>query len=284
MVRRVAGAVKAQLWWALLVMGSLGCFCNPPDNLDRCDDPTTTAVDSVEIGTVSSDRVPAEGFAFVPAADGDLLFVVRGFQGADMVGLRFRVRGGGNPACVGVKVTLKSGGREIVSDELAMDTHGTDEGQVTSVLWLQGEYPAGRLEVAATVAQQSKTISAELVHELSCADENTCPCWSYADCRTTFCSAGSDCERDCRKGLTTRALALADGVQDCVAALCRDEAVDAGEPGDGGLHSDAGSDGCRSDACRRCVEDATSASCGPGAAPGCGTCRAPWEACVLSPP
>lgn len=286
MLRKIAGVVKAQLWWSLIVVGSLGCFCDPPNNnLDRCDNPTTATVDSIEVASVSSDRVPAEVLPFTPASDGDGIFIVRGFQGADMVGVRFRFRGGGDPDCVNVQVALRRGSLEVASDEVALDTQPTPEGQVSSVLWLQGDYQPGALEVSVSAAGQKRTVTLQSDTDVSCAANNACPCALYEDC-VIRCFEG-DCLQSCREGLSPNAQVLAEAVATCALPLCQDAAqVDGGtSPGSDGGGEVGGGDGeCRSLACRDCVGLVTSASCGSTSPEGCGVCRAQTAQCLLAPP
>lgn len=286
MLRKIARGVKAQLWWGVLVVGSLGCFCDPPNNnLDRCENPTTATVDSIEVASVSSDRMAAETLPFTRASDGDGLFIVRGFQGADMVGIRFRFRGGGDPDCVNVQVALRSGRDEIASDEVALDTHATPEGQVSSVLWLQGNYQPGPLEVSVTAAGKKTTVTFQSESELTCTAKSACPCTLYSECLMR-CSDG-DCLQSCREGLSPNAQLLADAVAACALPLCQDAALADGgtSPGaDGGGEVDGGDGGCRSPSCRDCVATVTGEFCDSTAPEACGACRMPAAQCLLAPP
>lgn len=278
MLRSIWRKLSRHLLWALLVTGSAACFCNPDPGPtpDSCDEPFGGRLDALEVGSISSENAQSTD-AFFPQANGESLFIVRGGQGADMIGLRFGTQGGGDPACVAFDVDVKQGGRSIATREVSLTTYPAAKGRVTSTLWLPGNYSPGALEVSVRAGELTRVVSLQAVSEFDCATAEACPCTIALHCQPW------QAPQDCETGLSERARAQLDAANACAAQYCPGSAGSDAGTADGG--SDGGAEEACDETCRRCRANVFDTfSCAGSSQPNCGACATEAAACSLSPP
>jgi hypothetical protein len=126
--------------FALLLVVA-GCGSAPPT--DSCAMATAGSVDSVELGAAGAADLKGQPTPFAPLADGDGVPLVTGNQGANMIGLVFRVSGATAPSCLQQHTTIvDGGGNKIASSTPPLATYAQPDGtRLTHPLWLPADYP-----------------------------------------------------------------------------------------------------------------------------------------------
>lgn len=147
----------------VVVVASLfACGCpGPPLTApapDECTTATAGSVDSVELGAANLDDLAGQSTPFVPLADGDGVPLIRGGQGATMIGLRLRVTGAQAPDCLMQRTVVTAPtGDKITSSSPPLRTYAQPDGtRVTNALWLPADYPM-QFTVDVTAADRSLT-------------------------------------------------------------------------------------------------------------------------------
>jgi len=157
-VRRLAPITLA-MWTAALGCG--GPAAAPA--VDSCAAASPGSVDSLELGA----GVPAAFGSeppFMPLADGDGMQLVRGGQGANMLGFVLRVSGATAPSCLQQQTTVTDGsGVRVTGSTTPLATYAEPDGtRVTKPLWMPAEYPA-TFVVSVTAADQSLALHLHLL-------------------------------------------------------------------------------------------------------------------------
>lgn len=276
--------ISRHLLWAFLLLGSAACLCGPDPgpSPDSCEAPFEGRLVALEVGSVS-EQIPEALGQMWPQTDGEFLFIVQGGQGADMIGLRFGTRGGGDPSCVRFMVDAKQSGQTIASREVALNTYPAAEGRVTHTLWLPGNFNPGPLELTVTAGALTRTLTLSAVGDSSCQDANACPCALALNCRP-WQSAG-----ECERSLSARAVTQYGQALACAAQYCPTRDAGTGAE-DGGMAADGGGDDggvvevCDEE-CRQCRANVFDTfSCSGGTQTNCGVCADVATTCLLSPP
>jgi hypothetical protein len=144
---------------------AVGCDAGPgPPPTDSCATPSGGSVDSLEVGAASMADLAGAPTTFAPLHDGDGMALIRGAQGANMIGLVFRVSGSAAPACLGQQTTITdASGARITGASPPLATYAQPEGtRLTHPLWLPADYPA-TFVVAVTAANQSVSLHLHLL-------------------------------------------------------------------------------------------------------------------------
>ena len=110
-----AGAFSLSLAACDLGYQGIEPIVDPGDARGSCAGPTATTVRAIEVSNGSDGSSPDGGDRFVPLADGDVVPVVRGSQGADMVVLVMRVSGVEGDRCIPQRTALVNGGGELAA-------------------------------------------------------------------------------------------------------------------------------------------------------------------------
>jgi hypothetical protein len=134
--------VRQLLVIALFVVGCDAGAGPPPT--DSCATPSAGSADTLEVGAASSADLTGMPTAFAPLSDGDGMALIRGPQGANMIGLVLRVSGSAAPACLGQQTTVTdTGGARITAASPPLATYAQPDGtRLTHPLWLPADYPA----------------------------------------------------------------------------------------------------------------------------------------------
>jgi hypothetical protein len=144
---------------------ALGCGdgAKPPPT-DACAMPSPRAIDTLELGAATPADLAGQPAAFVPLHDGDGLSLIRGAQGANMLGFVLRVSGASPPACLPQStVVTDSAGARVTASMPPLATYAASDGtRVTHALWLPADYPASFI-VTVAAAGQSLTLHLHLV-------------------------------------------------------------------------------------------------------------------------
>ena len=148
-----------------LVAGvGVGCGKGAPPPTDSCAAPSAGTVDSVEIGAAGAADLAGQPSPFVALADGDGVALVHGSQGANMLGLVYRLFGAGAPACLGQHTQINdAAGGTITSSTPPLATYAQPDGtRLTRPLWLPADYPM-QFVVDVTCADKSLALHLHLV-------------------------------------------------------------------------------------------------------------------------
>jgi hypothetical protein len=226
----------------LALLALLGCLCSgsgptPPPS-DSCTQPSSGRVDSVELATPRIDpqkngtSQAVEDVEPRALTDGDLLWLVRGGQGATMVPVRLILRGPEVPSCIAQDTQVMVDGKLAGRNRDSVATYEYQPGaRITRSLWLPGAY-ADSATVSTDVTGLKPSVSVLTVDPDQCSAHLACPC------ARAYCS---DCS----------AVGLTDGGRQLWQQLldCRSACLDAG-----GYACDADGGPCV-DAARACVAD-----------------------------
>jgi hypothetical protein len=145
-------------WGALFALACNGGSPSAPP-LDSCTAATAGSVDAVEMGAaVEADLSGNPPAAFTPLAEGDGVPLMRGNQGAYMVGFVYRVSGAAAPACLGQKTVVSdAAGMRVTGATVPLKTYPQPDGtRITAALWMPAEYPAN-FSVTVDAADKSLT-------------------------------------------------------------------------------------------------------------------------------
>lgn len=149
---------------AVAVLAGLlaGCGHDPAAPAsDACDAPTAGGVDAVEIGAASAADLAGRPTPFSPLAEGDGVPLIRGPQGANMIGLALRISGGAAPTCLLQRTVVVDGsGARLVAATPPLRTYLQPDGtRRTHPLWLPADYP---MQFTVNVDAADKAISRHL--------------------------------------------------------------------------------------------------------------------------
>ena len=128
-----------------LALAALGCgpapSAPPPDS---CAAPSGGSIDTLELGAATSTDLAGGTTAFAPLHDGDGVTLIRGGQGANMLGLKLRISGASAPTCLGQSTVISdTTGARITSASAPVATYDQpDSTRVTKPIWLPGAYPS----------------------------------------------------------------------------------------------------------------------------------------------
>lgn len=148
-----------------LAMAALGCGpgagAPPPDS---CAAPSGGSIDSLELASATTTDLAGGATAFTPLHDGDGVTLVRGAQGANMLGFKLRVTGAAAPTCLGQQTTITdTGGARVTGSSPPLATYEQPDGTRSSKpIWLPADYPATFI-VSVTAANQSLTLHLHLL-------------------------------------------------------------------------------------------------------------------------
>ncbi len=146
---------RAAASFALVLAGTLSSGCLFPDGgddappPDDCSSPRALpALDDLELGTLDYD-IQTGTEVFVPWDDDvGVIDIIGGLQGADMVGVAFRLRGAELPACVTHEFTLRAQNTVYTSTSYPVKTYvdeGVPNARRSDTVWMVlGDYPPGR--------------------------------------------------------------------------------------------------------------------------------------------
>ena len=114
---------------------------------DSCTTPSSGSVDGVELGAATPDDYAGRPTGFAPLRDGDGMVLIRGTQGASMLGFILRVSGSSAPSCLGQEtIVADAGGARVTSASAPLSTYLQPDGtRLTHALWLPADYPAAFL-------------------------------------------------------------------------------------------------------------------------------------------
>ena len=130
---------------AVCSLFALGCGAGadapPPDS---CLTPSQGTIDTLEIGAASYVDLEGGLTTFAPLHDGDGMALIRGDQGANMLGFILRISGASAPSCLGQTTTVTdTGGARITMSTPPLATYAKPDGtRLTKPLWLPADYPA----------------------------------------------------------------------------------------------------------------------------------------------
>ena len=151
---------------AIVLSGvAAGCDAGPgPPPTDSCAAPTAGSVDSLEVGAASTADLAGMPTAFAPLSDGDGMALIRGAQGANMLGFILRVSGSAAPSCLAEQTTVtNTSSARITSATPPLATYAQPDGtRLTHPLWLPADYPA-TFVVGVTAANQSVSLHLHLL-------------------------------------------------------------------------------------------------------------------------
>lgn len=132
---------------------------------DSCLTPSGGTVDTLALGAATPTDLAGGMTPFVALHDGDGVTLLRGGQGANMIGLVLSVSGASAPACLGQStvVTDAATGSPITSSSPPLVTYAQPDGtRLSKPLWLPGAYPMSFV-VTTTAANQSLTLHLHLL-------------------------------------------------------------------------------------------------------------------------
>ena len=152
----------------LIVGFTFALGCGPAPNLppptDSCAAPSSGSLDSIELGAATTDDLAGRPTTFAPLHDGDGMTLIRGAQGASMLGFILRVSGAAAPSCLGQQTTVydSTGGR-VTSTSTPLATYAQPDGsRLARPVWLPADYPA-TFVVAVAATGQSLSLHLHLV-------------------------------------------------------------------------------------------------------------------------
>ncbi len=123
---------------------------------DSCATPSAGSIDTLELGGATTTDLAGGMSPFAPLSDGDGVMLIRGGQGATMIGLVLRVSGASAPSCLGQSTVITdSAGARVTSASPPLATYAQPDGtRLTKPLWLPADYPS-TFVVTTTAANQS---------------------------------------------------------------------------------------------------------------------------------
>ena len=146
-------------------LAALGCGpgATPPPT-DNCAAPSAGTVDTLELGAATSTDLAGGSTAFAPLHDGDGVTLIRGGQGATMLGLKLRISGATVPTCLGQSTIINdTTGARITTASAPVATYDQpDNTRITKPIWLPGAYPS-TFVVTVMAGAQSLTLHLHLL-------------------------------------------------------------------------------------------------------------------------
>ena len=150
----------------VIALALAGCADGPgAPPLDSCLTPSAGSADALEVGAASSaDLAGGTPTQFAPLHDGDGMALIRGAQGANMLGFILRVSGSSAPSCLGQQtIVTDTAGARITTSTPPLATYAQPDGtRLTHPLWLPADYPA-TFVVDVTAANQSLQLHLHLL-------------------------------------------------------------------------------------------------------------------------
>lgn len=142
----------------VVAIAALGCDAPSAPPVDRCAAPSAGSIDRLEVGAAMPSAFGVQQ-PFAPLADGDTMKLVRGPQGADMLGFVLRIFGASAPACLGQELVVTDAmGARVTSSSAPLATYAEADGtRLTHGLWLPAAYPPSFV-VSVAAASQSLTL------------------------------------------------------------------------------------------------------------------------------
>jgi hypothetical protein len=133
---------------------------------DSCAGPSAGSVDALDIGAASGADLAGEPTTFMPLGDGDGMALIRGAQGANMLGFILRVSGASAPSCLGQQTLVSdSGGARVTASSTPLLTYAQADGtRLTKPMWLPADYP---LSFVVDVDAGGRTVSRHLHLDLT---------------------------------------------------------------------------------------------------------------------
>jgi hypothetical protein len=116
------------------VLGGDSCNNNGPPPADTCNTPAIGTVDTITVGR--------DDDVFTAYHDGDLPHIVRGGQGAEMMGIRLKLTGAGVPACLSQMTSYQDNGAQGRSSSPVKTYRESDGSYTTKALWIPGYFPS----------------------------------------------------------------------------------------------------------------------------------------------
>lgn len=123
--------MRCSIICAVIVVSACGPPFDPPDD-DTCDSPAAATLTGVQLGDSDEET-------FTPLTDGAVVQLVSGGQGADMLGVRFRLEGTDIPECIthSSAVTTPDGEFALADNDVPLRTYPVGAGAAeTKTLWL----------------------------------------------------------------------------------------------------------------------------------------------------
>jgi len=141
---------------------TFGCGSPPAPAVDSCAAAGAGSIDTLELGAGVPPAFGSEP-PFMPLADGDGMKLVRGAQGANMLGFVLRVSGAAAPTCLGQQTMVTdSAGVRVTGSTSPLATYAQPDGtRTTKPLWLPAEYPT-MFVVSVTSENQSVALHLHL--------------------------------------------------------------------------------------------------------------------------
>lgn len=149
-----AGAFSLSLAACDLGYQGIEPLVDPGNAQGSCSSATATTVRAIEVSNGSDGSSPPDGGdRFVPLADGDVVPLVRGSQGADMVVLVLRVTGVDSDRCIPQQTTLVNGSGDLAARLVRpLQFRATAPGAAeTRSLFLPGEFLGEQHTLTVTV-------------------------------------------------------------------------------------------------------------------------------------
>ena len=131
---------------------------------DSCATPSGGSIDTLELGGATNTDLAGGMSPFAPLHDGDGVMLIRGGQGATMIGLVVRVSGASAPTCLGQATAVTDGaGARITGATPPLATYAQPDGtRLTKPLWLPADYPSTFL-VSTTAASHTLALHLHLL-------------------------------------------------------------------------------------------------------------------------
>ena len=145
--------------------GASGCDAGPgAPPTDSCAMPSAGSVDSLELGAATMGDLTGMPTAFAPLHDGDGMALIRGAQGANMLGFILRVSGSSAPSCLGQQtIVTDTAGARITTSTPPLATYAQPDGtRLTHPLWLPADYPT-TFVVSVAAGGQTATLHLHLL-------------------------------------------------------------------------------------------------------------------------
>ncbi|HEX9101596.1 MAG TPA: hypothetical protein VF997_05295 [Polyangia bacterium] len=148
---------------AICALGCGGPGATPPPP-DSCAAPSGGSVDTLELGAATATDLAGGTSPFTPLHDGDGVTLIRGGQGANMLGFILHVSGASAPSCLGETTTITdTTGARITGATPPLATYVQPDGtRLTKPLWLPAAYPSTFI-VSVTAGSQSVTLHLHLL-------------------------------------------------------------------------------------------------------------------------
>src|SRR5579859_7570843 len=123
----------------LLLTGCCGLL--PGDSCQPSGPPPPDSCSNPQAGSFATIQIGSDGDPFTAYHDFDQPHIVRGGQGASMMGIRMRVTGSNVPSCLAQITAYDDGGQGMSNSPVK--TYGESDGSYTTKpLWIPGYFPS----------------------------------------------------------------------------------------------------------------------------------------------